>query len=537
MTGNSDSTGAADEAPGDSGAPTPPRRPWAPWAAGAAGALMVAGLILGAARPAWIARAWDSTGIDCGRGVSQGDSQSVESLSSTWGEATHEPDVELDLDDHRVHVEELAQQLGYEPVREIPGSAWLSSEEVESVEVGADAQGGLIRMDVRGEGGLHRLAAIDPSTGALSWTWNLDAGRDVAVYEHGDHLILANRIVRGGFFEGDRWTDLLSLDAGTGTRQGCQRFEGSPGYGAGSTDAALVVGTESWNPMADDEDQEIGERTIRQVTVPELSQGFSRTLPALDHETGDGPDRSRPQPLVTLQGGFFLTCTTSFIGGSGDAFSLGQTGTDFPSEQVPIEAFSMDTGEPLWSYGDPGDRIAFVAGVSGMPGDASGVLVAELGEFEPSADAPEHGSAAVTLRMLDAQGKQLWEAPAADTGGDFAGSSGDRYLRVLGDVVLVHTGPHVVAALDAGTGEELWTIDETAAEPEPLWLNSAVAVDGKLFLPGTDREYMVDARTGKRSDELATAMADAHVDDISAVGEDSLLVTTREYGSVILQRR
>ncbi|MGO1925501.1 MAG: outer membrane protein assembly factor BamB family protein, partial [Brachybacterium tyrofermentans] len=132
---------------------------------------------------------------------------------------------------------------------------------------------------------------------------------------------------------------------------------------------------------------------------------------------------------------------------------------------------------------------------------------------------------------------QLWEAPAADTGGDFAGSSDDRYLRVLGDVVLVHTAPQVVTALDAATGEELWTIDETDEEPEPLWLHSAVAVDGKVFLQGTDREYMVDARTGERFDELATSMDDAHVHDISALGEDMLLVTTREYGAVILQRR
>ncbi|MGP4915446.1 outer membrane protein assembly factor BamB family protein [Brachybacterium tyrofermentans] len=498
---------------------------------------MVAGLILGAARPEWVARAWDSTGIDCGRGLSQGDPHNAGSLSSSWGEATHQPDDELDLDEHRAHVEELARQLGYEPVREIPGDARISSEEGRSVEVDADAQGGLIRVDSRGEEGLHRIAAIDPSTGVPAWNWDLDGGRDTAVYEHGDHLILANRIVRGGFFEGDRWTDLLSLDARTGARQGCQRFEGFPGYGAGSTDAALVVGTESWNPMGDDEDQEVGERAIQQVTVPGFKQGFSRTLPALDDETGDdGMDRSRPQPLVTLQGGFFLTYTSPFVGGSGDAFSLGRSGADFPSDQVPIEAFSMDTGEPLWSYGDPGDRIAVVSGVSGISG-ASGVLVAELGEFEPSAKDPEHGSSAVTLRMLDAQGEQLWEAPAADVGGDFSGSSDDRYLRVLGDVVLVHTAPHVVTALDAATGEELWTIDETADETQPLWLNSAVAVDGKLFLPGTDREYMVDARTGERSGELATAMADAHVEDISAVGEDSLLVTTREYGSVILQRR
>ncbi|MGP9536624.1 outer membrane protein assembly factor BamB family protein [Brachybacterium sp. AOP43-C2-M15] len=543
MTGRSDVTDHPDATPAEPSPQGPRRRPWGPWALGAGGVLMVVVLVLGAARPEFAMRWWDGSGLDCGRGLSPGDPQDLASLWAAWGEGEHEPQDDLDIEDHRAHVEELARQLDAEPVGEIPRRWTTSTEDGRSVEakVEAVAQGEQIRVSVRGGSGeeaVRRIAAIDPATGDPAWHWDLDEGHDAWVEQHGEHLVLANRIVRGhNVFEGDLWTDMLSLDAATGERQGCHRFAGFPGYGAGSTDAGLVVGTESWNPMVADEEQEVGTRTIQQVTLPRFSQGFDRTLPSLEYESFEGMTRSRPQPLVTLPGGFFLTYASALADGGNDAFGSAQNGTDFPADTTPVEAFSMDTGESLWSYGEPGDRIAFVSGVPGIPGEASGVLLAEIGEFEPSESDPERGSSSATLRMLDGQGEQLWEAPAADIGEALGGSDGERYLRVQGDVILVHTAPHVVTALDAATGEELWSIDESdAGEPQRLWLMEAVDADGKLFLPGSGREYMVDARTGEHDDELAGAMVDARVSDISAVGEDMLLVQTRDYGPVLLQQ-
>lgn len=541
MTGSSDDTKAADAVRESTDTSNRIGRPWAPWAAGAAGVLLVVVLVLGAARPDWAMRRWDASGLDCGRGLSTGDPEDLASLWAGWGEGEHEPVDDLDLEDHRAHIEELSAQLDAEPVGEIPVHASIPAQDDSqvTVEVEVEAQGGLIRADVRGEDGLHRFAAIAPSSGTPVWHWDLDEGRDAWMAQHGEHLVMANRIVRGhNEFEGDLWTDMLSLDAASGEREGCQRFAGSPGYGAGSTDAGLVVGTEYWNAMVADEEQEVGTRTIQQVTLPTFSEGFDRTLPALEYESLEGMSRSRPQGLVTLPGGVFLTYASPFAGDGNDAFMQARNDLDFPSGTVPVEAFSMDTGESLWSYGEPGDRVAFVSGVHAVPDDTSGVLLAELGEFEPRTDDPERGTSPVTLRMLDAEGKQLWEVDAADIGDVFSGASdSERYLRVLGDVILVHTAPHEVTALDAATGEALWSIDEGEAEPQPLWLHEAVSVDGHLFLPGYKRDHMVDARTGEAEDELAAAMVDARVADATALGEDMLLVETWDYGHVILRKR
>ncbi|MGP9536615.1 outer membrane protein assembly factor BamB family protein [Brachybacterium sp. AOP43-C2-M15] len=545
MRGNSEDTKAAGTAP-NSDASSRRGRPWAPWAAGAGGVVLVVVLVLGAARPDWAAKWWDGSGLDCGRGLSTADREDLASVWAAWGDGDHEPAEDHELEDHRTHIEELAAQLDAEPVGEIATQTTIAGPDgsQEVVRVYAEAQDELIRTELHGEDGLHRFAAIDPTSGAPAWHWDLDEGRDSWVEQHGEHLVMVNRIERRHDERPDaHWTDMLSLDPATGDRQGCHRVTGSPGYGSGSTDAGLVVDTESRDLMAAEEEQDVQEqdewtRTIQQVALPTFTEGFERTLPPQEFESLSGFADRRPHALVTLPGGLFLTYSSLFAGNGTDALTSARHGLDFPTDTVPVEAFSMDTGESLWSHGEPGDRIAFVSGVQGIPGDASGVLLAELGEFEPSADDPELGTSTVTLRMLDAEGEQLWDADGADVGADFAaGASGAHYLRALGDVILVHTAPHEVTALDAATGEELWSIGGTEDEPQALWLYEAISLDGNLFLPGHPNNYMVDARTGEADDDLATTMIDARIEDVSTLGEDMLLVTTLDYGHVILQKR
>lgn len=71
---------------------------------------------------------------------------------------------------------------------------------------------------------------------------------------------------------------------------------------------------------------------------------------------------------------------------------------------------------------------------------------------------------------------------------------------------------------------------------QPLWLGDAVTLDGQLYVPGYERQYFVDPRTGADAPETATAIARAQVLDIRSLGEDFIWVGTERTGTVVLQR-
>ncbi|HIW98578.1 MAG TPA: hypothetical protein H9871_00375, partial [Candidatus Nesterenkonia stercoripullorum] len=81
-----------------------------------------------------------------------------------------------------------------------------------------------------------------------------------------------------------------------------------------------MIGTEGWNPMVDDDEQDsIGSRSVQQVQLPRMSKGASAAYPAIDYTDSDGMPRSRPHPLSVLSNGLYLTHTYD-VGtvGSGD---------------------------------------------------------------------------------------------------------------------------------------------------------------------------------------------------------------------------
>ena len=302
-----------------------------------------------------------------------------------------------------------------------------------------------------------------------------------------------------------------------------------------------MIGTEGWNPMVDDDEQDsIGSRSVQQVQLPRMSKGASAAYPAIDYTDSDGMPRSRPHPLSVLSNGLYLTHTYD-VGtvGSGDLwFTATAEDEDIEADLVPLQAHDAETGEALWDFGEPGDPLAFVSEVPEAVEDGTGVLMAETGEYTPSADIPDRGSVTMTLRMLDDQGEELWEAETAAIGlTDFPAVDGERYLGVLGDIIVVHTGPHEVSALDVATGEVLWSIDETDEETQPLWLHQAFQVEDAVHLPGHGREYLVDAQTGEPVGEGADVMEKARVTEFAEVGDDFVLVQTHDYGYTLMQRR
>ncbi len=502
----------------------------------------VAALVIGIARPDWYVRAWDASGITCGRNLSSMDAGTFDSPWAAWGEAEHSGVDAAEVDTHRERIEQLADELGFVPVGEIPSTTDYSDGEVsaDEVSVEVEAQGDQLRLGVNETQGLRRLALIDPGTGEASWQWNLDESRDAGVIEQGEHLVLVNRILRGqNVFVGEQSTELLSLGRDTGEREYCRRFPGSGGYAASTTDAGLLVGGKSWNPMvADEEQDDIDTRTVQQVTLPRFSPGFTTTFEAIEYEK-DGFPRTRSLPLSMGPEGIFLTHAYGLGSLTPDDLFTVSTRTDTVRDPdlIPIAARSLETGEVLWEYGSPGDPIAVVDRVaSGANGEDDGILIAETSDFRPRSDDPDLGSAAVTVRLLDSEGQEVWEAAGTEVGEEFSSGDADRYVKVLGDVVLLHTGPTEVTAFDAYTGEELWSIPGSPDQMQPLWLGDAVTLDGQLYVPGYERQYFVDPRTGADAPETATAIARAQVLDIRSLGEDFIWVGTERTGTVVLQR-
>lgn len=503
----------------------------------------VAALVVGIARPDWYVRAWDASGITCGRDLSSMDAGTFDSPWAAWGEAEHSDVDAAELDTHRERVEQLADGLGFIPVGEIPSSTDYSDGEVsaDEVSVEVEAQGDQLRLGVNETQGIRRLALIDPGTGEASWQWNLDESRDAGVIEQGDHLVLLNRILRGqNVFVGEQSTELISIGKDTGEREHCRRFPGSGGYAASTTDAGLLVGGKSWNPMvADEEQDDIDTRTVQQVTLPRFSPGFTTALPAVEYER-DGFPRTRPLPLSMGPEGMFLTHAYRLESLTPDDLFTVSTSTDTVGDPglIPIQARSLETGEMLWEYGPPGDPIAVVDKVPAAPDrvENGGILIAETSDFRPRSDDSGLESAAVTVRLLDAEGQEVWEVSGTDVGKEYSSGDADRYVKVLGDVVLLHTGPAEVTALDAHTGEELWSLPGAPDQMQPLWLGDAVTLDGQLYLPGYQRQYFVDPRSGEDAPETAAAIARSQMLDIRSLGEDFVMVGTERYGTVVLQR-
>lgn len=503
----------------------------------------VAALVIGIAKPDWYVRAWDASGITCGRDLSSMDAGTFDSPWAAWGDTEHSDVDAAELDTHRERIEQLADGLGFIPVGEIPSTTDYSDGEVsaDEVSVEVEAQGDQLRLGVNETQGIRRLALIDPGTGEASWQWNLDESRDAGVIEQGDHLVLMNRILRGqNVFVGEQSTELISIGKDTGEREHCRRFPGSGGYAASTTDAGLLVGGKSWNPMvADEEQDDIDTRTVQQVTLPRFSPGFTTALPAVEYKR-DGLPRTRPLPLSMGPEGMFLTHAYRLESLTPDDLFTVSTSTDTVGDPdlIPIQARSLETGEVLWEYGSPGDPIAVIDQVPAAPDrvENGGILIAETSDFRPRSDDSGLGSAAVTVRLLDAEGQEVWEVSGTDVGKEYSSGDADRYVKVLGDVVLLHTGPTEVTALDAHSGEELWSIPAAPGQMQPLWLGDAVTLDGHLYVPGYERQYFVDPRTGADAPETATAIARSQMLDIRPLGEDFIMVGAERFGTVVLQR-
>lgn len=555
MSGNRetpDPRASTSDAPEESGEaeesqqPRAPRRrrsiAWTLWAG--VTVVVLAALAIALTRPQWYQRAWDATGITCGWGLSEEDAEDFDSPWAGWGAAEHEPAEDVDIDTHRENLEVLAEELDLEPVAELPSHMGGESaqNDADRAEVTVKPQDDQLRVETRSSSDFRRLAVLDPASGDAVWHWDMDESREARIHDQGAHLVMTNQILRGqNIFVGTTATESLSLDKATGERAGCTRFAGSQSYAPSGAEEGLLIGIEEWNPMVDDDEQDnIGSRSVQQVQLPRMSKGPSAAYPAIDYTDSGGMPRSRPHPLTVLSNGLYLTHTYG-VGtrGSDDLWSTATAeDEDTESDLVPLEAHDVETGEILWDFGEPGDHLAFVSEVPEAVEDGTGVLMAETGEYTPSADIPDRGSVTMTLRMLNDQGEELWDADTAEIGlADFPALDGERYASVLGDIVVVHTGTHEVSALDAATGELLWSIDEAGDEPQPLWLHQAVQVDDAVYLPGNDREYFVDAQAGKPVGEGASALGKARVTDFAEVGDDFVLVQTQDYGYTLMQRR
>lgn len=497
-----------------------PRMRWPrlarPIVVGVVATIALAALVVALARPALYRQAWDATGFGCGRGASLGDPEDVDTPWQTWGEADHE-DVSAEATRaYRSDMESLADALELDLVGEIPLDGLAYDDAV-------TRQGDHLRVRFEGADD-SGVALIDPSDGSVRW--HLESDGDVWAQQQADLVVVGARS-GSATSEDEQATTLISLDAATGEREGCRRVDGWPAYGRGPQNSALLSEVAPADVMrGDDEQPDVGARRLRQVTLPDFSEGFERTIPSVESENEAGTVRTRARPTA-IRGDSFLLYDHPFtdVGIRGALRGEGRSG------HAPVQAFSLESGDLVWEYGDPGDSVAVVdSPISGSDLPDGATLIAEL-----SAAPDATGSSSVTVRMLDGAGDEVWSATGAEMGDGFPVADADRYVRVLDDLVLLYTDSHELTAFDRASGEERWSIDESA-EGRPLFLDTAFSIDGKVYLEGVNGQYLIDEVTGEDSPQAAEALAPATGWGATDVGDDFVLVEAGPYGFVILRR-
>lgn len=519
--------------------------------------LAVAALVLAFIRPQWVMRIWDASGISCGWDLSREDPADFDSTWTPWGEAEHIVHDFIDhpdADTYRAAVEALAGEFGLTPVAEIPDRQEQSGAEGQTL--GTSYSPRISRDQLvlgtsahyprtQAESTFH-IAALDPGTGEALWHWDLSDGYSRSIFVLDEYLVFRNLVDRGYHSSGrDLVSEIVTVSAETGTQQNCQRYRASVGFATGYGDAVLLGGTGNWDPLGTEPERRIHRDTLLSVSLPDLSPGHTQRIDYVE----DTPDSfGRGHPYTVLDESTYLLHAYTFGAEEVEGDLLHTPPRDAAELEggiVPVEAFSMTTGDKLWEYGDPGDPIAVVGTVPGTEpvhsqgprGDdaESFILLAELDEINA-----EQNTASVTLRMLDSTGSQLWELATAevDDAQDFLDIGphwvlpDGQYVALLEDLVIVHTAPGTVTAVDASTGEELWSIED-----HDLRIREAFSYQDMTYLLSDGSAYLLSNRTGENSTESPEFLAGAELTDLTAIDENYYLLDTEHYGSVILQRQ
>ena len=505
-------------------------RSWAWWVLGVVGVLAVVALVVFTIGPAPQHEPQpgpgEADGVECAEGLAEQSPEDTDSPVASWGEAEHELVPLLSAEEYRETVEELAEGLGYEPVAEIPAETEADDTSLSfENDVSSDE---VVVMTLSDSESFH-VTGIDVATWEPEWHWTLEEDGGVRIHDHGEHLVMSHSVSAPDDSAGGAFTiELISLQQTTGKQEGCKRFDSDFGlfsyHPSSDTSGVLVTRAQS-----SDTDEEAYGQWAQQVSLPDFPAGFSEYFPNLEYMDGKVGAPGRWQSMSGIDEDLFIAYAYGFY--QEGLIAAGSAHSDFDQDLVPVRAFSMETGERIWDLGEPGDQTAFVTAVPDAVRDGTGLLVAEFGEFHPSDDDPEEGSSSVTLQMYDQRANLLWELPTQDSQ-DFSGHD----FAVLEGLILVQNSPDEVTAVEAGTGDSLWSLDVSEEEGHPVRLSGARDFGDSLFIPGFDERYLVDPQTGERDDPAAEdAMSQAYVHDISPLGEDHLILHSGRHGDTILR--
>lgn len=502
------------------------RRPWVWWAFGAAGVLITAALVTFAIGPEQAPQP-ETAPAECGKELSPLDPEESDVSLMAWGEAEHHVVDGPSVQEHREAIEGLAAAQGYEPVAEIPAET-LDDDYVLGLE--AEASSDEVAVMSFSDSDRFQVVGVDLASGEADWGLSVEhpLSGGAQLHNHGEHLVLAHAVPPSETAESTFAVELVSVELSSGEQAACERF------GADSDHFSYHVSSDNTGLLRT-RDHMVGAentygQTLRHISLPDLSSQFSSYFPNQEHVDGRTGPPGRWQAMSAIDEDVYIAYAYHFYGDA--LIAAGSADYDFLGGTVPVRAFSVESGEKLWELGEPGDQIAFISTVPNAVDGDPGLLAAEIGEFE-STDEGDEGSSPVTLQMYDLHGDLMWELPAQESQ-DFTG--GD--LAVLNDLILTQIASDEVTAVDAGTGEELWSADVTNGDDYPLSLEEVRVFGDSLFMPGFEVRYLIDPATGEHHNPAAEdSLREAGVHDITPLGEDHLILHSGSFGETIVRTK
>lgn len=490
---------------------------------------------------------WDSTGIPCGRSISQGETDQAQELWDDWAEG----DIPEDLREEAVHrsedLRETAAELNHPVVAEIPQYTEIElNGELRRAETDVQTVGDDLHLSIHFPGDFETdephtqwEVGVDLSTGSVDWHWTFDdASSDIQSQHTGEYLVTTDRLTRGGTLS-DRYghTEVTAIDPSAESLEGCARF---PGHRAAEASGSNVVLTPDRSGPGTHGNYVDRERiNVQQLSLPDLDRGFEQDFsnpPPLG-----GSEISEDLPTRLLSDGTLLAFDYHLSGEPGAALRAGMRNAeaDFDTGHAPVRAYDLPEGDQSWTYGEAGDAIGVAEEMPGALDGDDGVLTATLGPFEEQEVRGYDvlGDRSVELEMLNSDGESVWTYQGADYGYSTAPSPDD-YVTAYGDVLLVPTGSYEFAALDAATGEELWTLDLPEGDsPWSFTWDRSYRIGDVIYLPSSDeRLYALDAHTGENSPETAEAMESIHSHLVHPAGDHTVIASEshRFHGSHII---
>lgn len=487
--------------------------------------------------------AWDSTGISCGRNISQAETDELQALWDDWAASDLSDEMDENAQERAQAVRDAAEVLDYTVVAEIPQTLEIDQAgEPQYVETEVSSAGEDLHLSMflpessqDGEAHSHWEAGVDLSDGSVDWHWTFEDTTPGFHGQHsGDFLVTTDHLTRGGtVFDTFNRTEVTAIDPSAGDMEGCTRL---PGSRTARTvgDHTLLTPHRSFGTGTDIGDYRA--LNVEVLSLPEMNTAFADDLPHPPHLSYRREDDLADLQTRLLDGGILLTFDYPLSGGGGTSSALvagHHPDSDFDTGQPPVRTYDLDDGEPAWTYGDPGDRIGVGRAAPGALNGEDGVVLARTGAFEEheASDDPDRpwGHRPVTVEMLDSEGEVVWTYEAADHG--TVGAMPETYGQVFDDVIVVPSDDDVLTALDAATGEELWDLDASYLEYDAEFRaeNTFRIGDEILFNVLVDPDYVIDMETGENNTEVAEILDGHFFADVQNIGDHTVISTGESY--------